>query len=54
VAHMMMLTQWLFRGMALDQRVRPSAEYFTPYIQSWVTLLHGQVQTRQGISPPLT
>lgn len=49
VAHMMMLTQWLFRGMALDQRVRPSAEYFTPYIQSWVTLLRGQVQTRQGV-----
>lgn len=49
VAQMMMLTQWLFRGMALDQRVRPSAEYFTPYIQAWVTLLRGQVQTRQAV-----
>lgn len=47
VAQMMMLTQWLFRGMALDQRIRPSAEYFTPYIRAWVSLLRGQTQPRQ-------
>ncbi|MFZ3193996.1 MAG: hypothetical protein WA154_12425, partial [Moraxellaceae bacterium] len=52
VEQMMMLTQWLFRGMALDKRITPSAEYFAPYIQAWVTLLRSQIQARQGVHTP--
>ncbi len=55
VEQMMMLTQWLFRGMALDKRITPSAEYFAPYIQAWVTLLRSQIQARHDVhSPPPT
>lgn len=47
VAQLMMLTQWLFRGMALDRRINPSMEHFAPYIQAWGVLLRSQIQPRQ-------
>lgn len=47
VPKMMMLTQWLFRGMTLDRRINPANDFFQPYLDAWVALLRGQIQPRQ-------
>lgn len=46
VTQLMMLTQWLFRGMALDQRINPSSDFFEPYLDAWAILLRSQIQPR--------
>lgn len=52
--HMMMLTQWLFRGMALDKRVMSSLSDFQPYFQSWLTLMRQYVSAKPNVhQPPL-
>jgi AcrR family transcriptional regulator len=52
--HMMLLTQWLFRGMALDKRVIRSATDFQPYFQSWLALMRQHVSAKPDVhQPPL-
>lgn len=51
---MMILTQWLFRGMAMDQRIASSPEIFSPYLRLWTRIMNEYVAARPGVAdaPP--
>lgn len=49
---MMVLTQWLFRGMAMDQRIAPSPAVFAPYLALWRKIMAEHVAPKPGVSGP--
>lgn len=49
---MMILTQWLFRGMAMDQRIARSPKVFAPYLQLWKKIMAEHVAPKPGVSGP--
>lgn len=49
---MMLLTQWLFRGMAIDQRYAPDPSWFSRYLKLWRHLMAEYVATRPGVTTP--
>lgn len=49
---MMILTQWLFRGMAMDQRIAASPALFEPFLKLWGRIMAEHMQPRPGVSGP--
>lgn len=52
VYRMMILTQWLFRGMVMDQRLAGGPEYFEPYLKLWKSIMAEHVEARPGVTTP--
>jgi AcrR family transcriptional regulator len=51
---LMMLTQWLFRGMALDMAIAEQPGYFDRFVALWISMLRDQARARDGVAdkPP--
>lgn len=52
VYDMMLLTQWLFRGIAMDRRFADKPEFFARYVQLWSRIMGEYVQPRAGVAGP--
>lgn len=52
VYDMMLLTQWLFRGIAMDQRFVDRPEFFTRYVRLWSRIMADYVEPRANVTAP--
>lgn len=52
VHSMMLLTQWLFRGMSMDQRFATSPREFEPFLELWIRLMSELVEARPAVTDP--
>ena len=52
VRKMMMLTQWLLRGMALDLHIVADRKLFDRYLKLWCEMLALHLRARAGVSAP--
>lgn len=52
LSELMLLTQWLLRGMSLDVAQTGDAQLFTRYLDIWVDLLATEMRTRRGVTAP--
>ncbi|MEM9057824.1 MAG: helix-turn-helix domain-containing protein [Pseudomonadota bacterium] len=49
---LILLTQWLFRGMAMDKALAPNGEIFDRFIGLWATILRDWMGARDGADGP--
>jgi AcrR family transcriptional regulator len=52
VSELIMITQWLFRGMALDLSIAREPGYFERVVDRWVQLMGRHLKARRGVSGP--
>lgn len=52
VYDMMLLTQWLFRGIAMDRRFADNPAFFIRYVHLWTRLMADYVEPRAGVVTP--
>lgn len=52
VSELIMMTQWLFRGMALDLSIARDGTYFERVVDRWVQLMGQHLRARRGVEGP--
>jgi AcrR family transcriptional regulator len=52
VSEVIMLSQWVFRGMALDLAIVRDATFFDRYVERWIALVSRHVRARRGVLTP--
>jgi AcrR family transcriptional regulator len=52
VSELIMMTQWLFRGMALDLSIAREPGYFERVVDRWVQLMGRHLKARRGVAGP--
>jgi AcrR family transcriptional regulator len=52
VSELIMMTQWMFRGMALDLSIARDTGYFDRVVERWVELLGTHLRAREGVLGP--
>lgn len=49
---MMLLTQWLLRGIAMDKRFAEKPDFFLRYVNLWSRVMADYVEPRAGVTGP--
>jgi AcrR family transcriptional regulator len=52
VSGVIMMTQWMFRGMALDLAIPKDPTYFDAVVERWIELVAGHLRARPGVVDP--
>lgn len=49
---LIILTQWLFRGMAMDIPIASGPEYFDRFVDLWSSVLSGLIESNRAVTGP--
>jgi AcrR family transcriptional regulator len=52
VSEIVMLSQWVFRGMAMDLCLAHDLSYFEHYVERWIVLVTRYARARPGVKGP--
>ncbi len=52
VSEVVMLSQWVFRGMALDLALAKDTSFFDRYVERWIAFVSRYARPRRGVQTP--